>query len=968
MTDASASTLDAAALDRLTGGAFTAPTASERAARVRNWLTSEPPLEHLQEVYKELSAKDKGAAKPLREKLDELRRARAQDTLAQEWADRAQALLAASRINLADAMAWQRDAAKAGAPLSREPLQSLKVQLAERVKAIEDLQHKAQVYREASVLMTQRIEVLSTKPLSDALAQREGLQADWLRWQTDAQALVVAPDWASVDGKFPPMLNAGEAQLKAVWEAFQAALSQAESAAADASLPLPPVPAWADQIRSQRGQDMPAAAQAPQRPKVDPAQRASAQAAVQTVLQVLEQEVSLGHGKASAGAAQALRQALKEHGRWIDDKLQHHADQVLLAAGELEGWQRWRADQLRTELVQKAEALFKPAPPTPEGAEPAPPQPVMGGRKMQEALRQLREQWKQTDQGGLPNHGLWKRFDRACNQAHKMVEQWLEKVRADAAANKAQRQALIDELQAWAQAHAQGPDWKAVARQLHQFENRWRDAGHMNEKAFAEVQNAWREAMKAACAPIDAVQQASIMRRQALIAEAEQLAASEVLRVDAVKALQQRWQAEAQTMVLERRLEQKLWDAFRQPIDNAFQRKTAQREQASAAMNEHDRAVLQAAKALEQANASADAAAIRLAMRQLEMAMRGEAPAAPAAPALVSAAPAALPAASESGPASEEVTASEAAPDAPADAGQPAATHATVAEAPAADAQGPDATAADAPGPDAPATDAVSVESTAAPSATDAAAEPATEPAAEPVPAAVPAAPAPPPKKVVAVRGDDRPGMKKAELAPMGRGFKGRDSRDSRDAPRGRPAEPGRGRDGFAGAGARGAAPGRFERSDMGPRLGDAAFRAQRQALEQADMALKKLAAQAHGETLTHVLSAWEQRDAALLPPASELGARLAPAQRSQWTKALSSPAQGDAETALLRMEIAAELPSPAASLEARRQLQLVLLTRRNDAPPHQTWAHDAAQAMSSAFDPGQARRLQNALKVLLRR
>jgi hypothetical protein len=293
---------------------------------------------------------------------------------------------------------------------------------------------------------------------------------------------------------------------------------------------------------------------------------------VQTVLQVLEQELSLGHGKASAGAAQALRQALKEHGRWIDEKLQHHADQVLLAAGELEGWQRWRADQLRTELVQKAEALFKPVPPTPEGTEPAPPQPVMGGRKMQEALRQLREQWKQTDQGGLPNHGLWKRFDRACNQAHKMVEQWLEKVRADAAAHKAQRQALTEELQAWAQAHAQGPDWKAVARQLQQFENRWRDAGHMSEKAFVEVQNAWREAMKAARAPIDAVQQASVVRRQALIAEAEQLAASDVLRVEAVKALQQRWQAEAQTMVLERRLEQKLWDAFRQPIDNAFQR------------------------------------------------------------------------------------------------------------------------------------------------------------------------------------------------------------------------------------------------------------------------------------------------------------------------------------------------------------------------------------------------------------
>jgi hypothetical protein len=858
-------------------------------------------------------------------------------------------------------MAWQRDAAKAGAPLSREPLQSLKGQLAERVKAIEDLQHKAQVYREASVLMTQRIEVLSTKPLSDAVAQREGLQADWLRWQTDAQALMVAPDWASVDAKFPPMLQSGEAQLKAVWEAFQAALTQAELAAADATLPLPPVPAWADQIRAQRGQDVPVAAPAPQRPKVDPAQRASAQAAVQTVLQVLEQELSLGHGKASAGAAQALRQALKEHGRWIEKKLQHHADQVLLAAGELEGWQRWRADQLRTELVQKAEALFKPAPPTPEGTEPAPPQPVMGGRKMQEALRQLREQWKQTDQGGLPNHGLWKRFDRACNQAHKMVEQWLEKVRADAAAHKAQRQALIEELQAWAQAHAQGPDWKAVARQLQQFENRWRDAGHMSEKAFVEVQNAWREAMKAARAPIDAVQQASVVRRQALIAEAEQLAASDVLRVDAVKALQQRWQAEAQTMVLERRLEQKLWDAFRQPIDNAFQRKTAQREQASAAMNEHDRAVLQAAKALEQANASADAAAIRLAMRQLEAALRGEAPAAPnAEPAVSSVAPASTP---EPAQDHAEATASEAASNAPADTGQAATTVTPVAEAPTADVQGPDATATDAPGADAHATDVVSAKPTAAPSDKDDAPETAVEPA----PAMVPVAPAPPPKKVVAVRGDDRPGMKKAEPAPMGRGgFKGRDNRDSRDAPRGRPAEPGRGRDGFAGP--RPGAPGRFERPDMGPRLGDAAFRAQRQALEQADMALKKLAAQAHGETLTHVLTAWEQRDAAQLPPASELGARLGPAQRGQWVKALSSPAQGDAETALLRMEIAAELPSPAASLEARRQLQLVLLTRRNDAPPQQTWAHDAAQAMSAAFEPGQARRLQNALKVLLRR
>jgi hypothetical protein len=47
-------------------------------------------------------------------------------------------LLGSSRINSADALAWQRDAAKAGAPLSREPLAGLKLQLAEVVKAVDD--------------------------------------------------------------------------------------------------------------------------------------------------------------------------------------------------------------------------------------------------------------------------------------------------------------------------------------------------------------------------------------------------------------------------------------------------------------------------------------------------------------------------------------------------------------------------------------------------------------------------------------------------------------------------------------------------------------------------------------------------------------------------------------------------------------------------------------------------------------
>jgi ATP-dependent RNA helicase SUPV3L1/SUV3 len=80
----------------------------------------------MQQVFKEMSVRDKGAAKLLREKLDELKRTKTQDSLAQEWADKAQSLLQAHPFKVADAMAWQRDAAKAGAPLSREPLAGLR--------------------------------------------------------------------------------------------------------------------------------------------------------------------------------------------------------------------------------------------------------------------------------------------------------------------------------------------------------------------------------------------------------------------------------------------------------------------------------------------------------------------------------------------------------------------------------------------------------------------------------------------------------------------------------------------------------------------------------------------------------------------------------------------------------------------------------------------------------------------------
>lgn len=894
---APAKTQESHPLDALTGGAFSAATSSERASRIRDWLATQPAPEQLQEVFKELSGRDKGAARAVRERLDEIRRAKGQEAIAAEWAEKAQALLAAPKLNIADALAWQRDAAKAGAPLSREPLSLLKVQVADRVKVIEDLQHRVQVQREAAVLLAQRIEVLSTKSWKDAHAALELLRADVVRWQEQAQELTGDASWVSVEARFPPLLEASRTQLLVVWDAFQPAVAQAAAAAEDAAAPLPPVPVWADELRVVRGLPTEAAAAVAAKParvvkpKVAPEVVEKAVQVVREALATLEKETAEGHGKASAGAAAALRAVLKVHGKHIDSALEHQVHAALVAAGELEGWQRWSADQVREDLVAKAEALLH----RPDGQ-------ALGGRKMQESLRQLREQWKQSDQGGAANHGLWKKFDEACNAAHKVVEAWLEKIRTEAAEHKAQRMALIEEVKAWAQEHAASGDWKAINRALHQFGDRWREGGHVGEKIFAELQPLWKQTIAAAAAPLENAQKESLARRHAMIDEAVALGAAPTLRIDAVKALQQRWQAEAQTVPLDRKHEQKLWDAFRKPIDEAFNRKSADREKAVTELSARDRVVLEASKALEAANASGDVQQIRSAMQALEAALHGQAQAAQAVASAQSNEPNQL------------------------QANNPAAIDAPENVAPDASSEG-----------------------------------------SEEAPAPVPVAPKPAARPVVAVRGDDRPGMKKDAPAAPGRGGRPgdrRDGRGDRDAGRGPRA------DGHFGD--RNDRGGRFgdrpAYEDRGPRLGDTAFRAQRDAMEHAQLALKKLAAQAHGEALTQLLTAWEKRDAALLPSTQELGGRVTGAVRGAWAQALSTPAAGDAAEALLRLEMAAEAPTPAEHIDARRFLQLQLLTRRNDPAPAQTWGQDAARVLASANDPASARRLQNVLKTLLRK
>ncbi len=189
---------------------------------------------------------------------------------------------------------------------------SLKIQLLERAKSIEDLQHKVQVQREVAVLLAQRIEVLSTKPWKDAEAALDTLQSDVTQWRQQALALRSDAGWICVQERFTSILQSSEEQLLLVWQAFLDALAVTKLAAEDGNAPLPAVPVWADEIRIARGLPSqltasPAAA-TPVKPNPAAKQQA-AQAALAPLLEALATAAPRGKSRRHCPSAQRFKTA-----------------------------------------------------------------------------------------------------------------------------------------------------------------------------------------------------------------------------------------------------------------------------------------------------------------------------------------------------------------------------------------------------------------------------------------------------------------------------------------------------------------------------------------------------------------------------------------------------------------------------------------------------------------------------------
>lgn len=327
------------------------------------------------------------------------------------------------------------------------------------------------------------------------------------------------------------------------------------------------------------------------------------------LLQTAEQALAAGHLHEARAAADEAR-TLKPLAGLLPKPSVQRLSRVVQQIGDMERWQKFGQQTAREQLCERAEALVARALPPAELAR---------------EVQALRAEWKQLDaqHAGVPKP-LWERFDAACEKAYAPAAQHFAELAAQHKEARTRRQQFIDAAAAQVETRLAEPrDWRAIERWLRETDAAW----HGAELGSVEP-GAWKKLdarMKAAVAPVrDALNAArgeAKAARQALIAEAETIAADALAREapGRVRELQARWQAQAKGMALAPRDERVLWERFRAACNKVFESRDSARKAGDVRRQEQSQrfeTLCEQAQAL--AAAGGDDAALRQSRRELQ--------------------------------------------------------------------------------------------------------------------------------------------------------------------------------------------------------------------------------------------------------------------------------------------------------------------------------------------------------------
>ncbi|WP_296949930.1 DUF349 domain-containing protein [uncultured Massilia sp.] len=332
---------------------------------------------------------------------------------------------------------------------------------------------------------------------------------------------------------------------------------------------------------AREGREEPRAAKAA-RPAQDgaaPEQRARPRGADQHFLDTMDaMEAALQQG--SLGSAAEFDKALKEardKGMRLTPAQSDRLAHVRAELKRLSDWARWGGNVSREELIKTVEAL---------------PTQGLSMSELAKKVGSMRERWKALDSlSGAAPKSLWERFDAACTTAYAPAAAHFRHLADERHANAARGQALVDEANAEVARLRDGSaDWKHVAGTVQRLRLAWSHLGAIDRKDKKRLDTLFADALNVLQGPLEQQRKGEMAEREAIIEEAAAIDPHDRHALDAMRALQQRWQEHARALPLERKSEQALWQRFRAVCDDVFQRRKDTMHEADIERRAHEAA------------------------------------------------------------------------------------------------------------------------------------------------------------------------------------------------------------------------------------------------------------------------------------------------------------------------------------------------------------------------------------------
>ena len=324
----------------------------------------------------------------------------------------------------------------------------------------------------------------------------------------------------------------------------------------------------------QRAQQQAALAPAPEQPGANkeqrPGRKAKAKTDIGESLEAMEKALQEGAVRAALDIDKQLRAKESLH---LSHEQNAHLTRLRAELHHLQGWARWGGNVSREELLRAADEL--PA----NTASPVELAKKVGG---------LRERWKSLDvSSGPASKELWERFDAACTLAYAPAAAHFKHLSDERQANMHKAEAIVAEVEQFAQAHLAEPDWKASAAFCMRVEQAWHRLGTIDRKEKKRLDAAFAQHLQSVKTPLADQQHLEISAREQMITETLALNPADRHAPDMVRALQERWQQRAKAMPLERKDEQALWQKFRGACDTLFAKRKEAASGADAERKQH---------------------------------------------------------------------------------------------------------------------------------------------------------------------------------------------------------------------------------------------------------------------------------------------------------------------------------------------------------------------------------------------